>query len=185
MVVGKPAALGRQQGDRHMPGSLAARGHHIERQLLACFCVKAKEVRIGETSHAAFHNRRNRKFLSFLDSVVGLLFNLAGPTGDAKQKWIGITSACFQMKDSGTRPSGCGKLHLCAERQDISRINRSCHIVAFTAQSAFGIEEITRQFQRDRLAGLTSKREHGADSGLANWNRRDAALAGNSRTDLG
>src|SRR6476469_4819903 len=111
MIMGKSTPLSGQQGNSHMPGSFAARGHHIERQLLACVCVKAKEVRVCETSHAAFHNRRNRKLLSFLDSVVGLLFNLAGPTGDAKQKWIGSSPACLQVKDPGPRPGGCGKLH--------------------------------------------------------------------------
>ena len=167
-----------------MPGSLVARGHHIERQFLTRFYAKAKEVRVSETCHPALHNGRHRKFLSFFHSVVGFLFDLTGPTGHSKQKWIGSSPACLQVKDPGARAGRGSKLHVCAKRQNISRMNRSRHVVAFTAQPALGIEEITRQFQRHRMPSLAPKREHSSDSGLAYRYRRGTALTRKSGNDL-
>src|SRR5262245_39290724 len=114
--MGKPLSTHGEQRKRYMSRSLIARRQDIECQLLTSFCLKAKEVCIGEPSDTAFYDRWNRDFLSFLNSIVGFSFDLAWPVRHSKQKRIRSSSAGLQIECSWAWARRRRKLHSHPER---------------------------------------------------------------------
>jgi hypothetical protein len=70
-----------------MPGSLAARTHHIERQPHRLLREAKESVSVRRATRPSTADGTGSS--SFLHSV-GLPFHLAGPASDAKQKWIEV-----------------------------------------------------------------------------------------------